>query len=102
MHMKFFGGIKLEHSHSYCGITTYDEGHIHNYGGITDKAPSGVPHTHSMKGKTTYNFDHDHDYESRTGSAIMLPNGLHYHYFETRVKLADGHIHYISGCTSAD
>jgi len=32
----------------------------------------------------------------------MLPNGRHYHYFETTVKPAKGHIHCISGCTSDD
>lgn len=92
----------MEHSHSYAGITTYDQGHIHYYGGVTTKASNGVPHTHSMEGETTYNHDHEHDYETKTGPAIMLTNGLHYHYFKTRVKLENGHTHYISGFTSAD
>ena len=39
-----------QHSHSYSGTTTYDQGHIHHYGGVTYKAPSGVPHDHKMKG----------------------------------------------------
>jgi hypothetical protein len=91
-----------EHSHAYTGPTTYDYGHIHHYGGITSKAPSGVPHVHSMKGETTYNHEHNHEYETKTGPAIMLPNGLHYHAYRTRVNYANGHIHYISGYTSAD
>jgi hypothetical protein len=91
-----------KHSHAYSGSTTYNDGHIHHYGGVTDKAKSGVPHCHYMEGTTTYYEDHEHEYCTKTGPVIMLPNGLHYHYFETRVKLADGHIHYISGFTSAD
>lgn len=91
-----------EHSHSYAGITTYNKGHIHHYGGVTAKAPSGVPHTHSMDGETTYNLEHDHDYKTRTGPAMHLPDGRHYHYFQTPVELVNGHIHYISGYTSAD
>lgn len=92
----------MKHSHSYAGTTSFDDCHVHHYGGITSIAPTGVPHTHCMQGETTFNDYHDHGYETRTGPAIALPNGLHYHYFETKVKCADGHIHYISGCTSAD
>lgn len=92
----------FKHSHSYSGATTYNDGHIHHYGGVTDKALSGVPHNHCMKGITTFNDNHEHSYVTKTGPAIILPRGYHYHYFETKVKLADGHIHYIYGCTSAD
>lgn len=92
----------MKHSHSYEGKTTCNDCHIHHYGGVTAKAPSGVPHTHCMEGETTYNHGHDHDYATETGPAIMLPNGLHYHRYRTRVRFEDGHIHYIYGCTSAD
>lgn len=91
-----------EHSHSYSGTTTYSQGHVHHYGGVTDRAPSGVPHNHYMEGDTTFNHGHHHDYVTRTGPAINLPDGRHYHYFQTIVKRADGHIHYIGGYTSAD
>ncbi|RXM57327.1 YmaF family protein [Clostridium tetani] len=91
-----------QHSHSYSGTTTYNDGHIHHYGGVTDKALSGVPHTHCIKGVTTFNDCHEHSYVTRTGPAINLACGCHYHYFETKVKFVDGHIHCISGCTSAD
>jgi len=91
-----------EHSHSYSGTSTYDYAHIHHYGGVTDKAESGKPHTHCMEAHTTYNREHQHDYETRTGEAIFLPCGCHYHCFQTKVKLASGHIHYISGYTSID
>lgn len=91
-----------QHSHSYAGTTTYADGHVHHYGSVTTKAPSGVPHTHDMKGTTTFNHGHAHRYSTRTGPSIQLPDGRHYHYFQTRVELADGHIHYICGYTSAD
>ena len=91
-----------QHSHSYSGTTTYDQVHIHHYGGVTTKATSGVPHTHCMEGITTFNADHDHKYVTKTGPAMNLPDGRHYHYFETRVEPAAGHIHYICGYTSAD
>jgi len=84
-----------QHSHSFAGYTTYEHGHIHHYGHITDKAPSGVPHRHSMEGETTYNHEHDHEYETETGPVILLPNGLHYHNFRTKVSYEHGHIHYI-------
>lgn len=91
-----------QHSHSYSGTSTYNQGHIHHYGGVTNKAVSGVPHDHHMEGITTFNKNHEHNYATKTGPAIILPCGCHYHYFETKVKLANGHIHYISGYTSID
>lgn len=91
-----------EHSHSYSDTTTYNDGHIHHYGGITSKEKSGISHYHSMENETTYNDGHDHSYSTKTGPAIMLPCGRHNHYYETRVKYEDGHIHYIRGFTSAD
>ncbi|MDF2882555.1 MAG: YmaF family protein [Clostridiaceae bacterium] len=91
-----------QHSHSFSGITTFNKDHIHHYGGVTAKATSGVPHVHNMEGITTYNLEHEHPYVTRTGPAIFLPNGLHYHYFETRVEYVKEHTHYISGYTSAD
>lgn len=91
-----------EHSHSYCGMTTYQSGHIHHFGGVTSKAESGVPHTHKIEGETTYDDDHDHDYKRITGPMIPLPGGGHTHYFETKTEMEDGHIHYMCGYTSAD
>lgn len=91
-----------QHSHSYSGATTYNQGHIHHYGGITSKAQSGVPHKHSMRGITTFTDGHEHNYVTETSPAMNLEDGRHYHYFRTSVKLADGHIHYMSGYTSAD
>ncbi|MBC8061682.1 MAG: hypothetical protein H7Y18_13585 [Clostridiaceae bacterium] len=92
----------MQHSHSFSGSTTYVKNHIHNYGGVTAKAASGIPHVHSMEGNTTFNVAHEHTYMTRTGPAIPVQDGLHYHYFKTRVTLVKGHSHYIYGKTSID
>lgn len=55
-----------------------------------------------MKGITTFNLGHEHKYVTETSPGIDLPDGRHYHCFRTRVEFEDGHIHYISGYTSAD
>ena len=91
-----------KHSHSFSGMTTYENGHAHHYGGITSENDHDLYHDHEMKGETTHNYGHDHDYEFKTGPAIMLPNGMHYHMYACEVEYEDGHIHYISGPTSAD
>jgi hypothetical protein len=99
---RFIGRNKMSHhSHSYFGMTTYQDGHIHHYGGITSNEESGVPHTHTFEGETTYKDDHDHKYETRTGLSIMVPGG-HTHYFQTKTEMEDGHIHYMYGYTSID
>lgn len=92
----------MEHSHSFSGVSTLSKGHVHHYGEVTNEAPSTTGHTHSMKGSTTFNLEHSHRYSTRTGPAIKLPNGLHYHRFETKVEITKDHFHYISGNTSAD
>ncbi|MHC1682548.1 MAG: YmaF family protein [Clostridiaceae bacterium] len=91
-----------KHSHSFSGTTTYDQGHIHHYGGVTSIEEGGVPHVHEIEDFTTYNRGHQHPYTTRTGPAIYLPNGLHYHVIQTRVKLVNNHIHYIRDYTSTD
>lgn len=92
----------MQHSHSVSGSTTFNKGHIHHFGEVTALAASGVPHVHILKGVSTFNLSHDHVYETKTGPAIFLANGLHYHYFTAKLQLEKGHIHYISGFTSAD
>lgn len=91
-----------KHSHAYSGPTTCDDCHIHHYGGVTSKAKNCAPHCHYMEGCTTYYDDHDHKYCTKTGPAIYLSNGFHYHCYETKVACADGHIHCIKGFTSTD
>lgn len=91
-----------QHSHSYSGTTTFNAAHLHHYGGVTAKAASGVPHVHYIEETTTYNQEHEHIYATTTGPAIFFQNGLHHHYFQTKVEFINGHLHYIHGFTSAD
>lgn len=91
-----------KHSHSYFGQTTFNDGHIHHFAGVTSKEASGVPHIHSMEGETTYNNEHEHSYSTKTGPVIPVPSGGHMHCYTTRVEYEDGHIHYIQGYTSVD
>lgn len=90
------------HSHSLCGTTSFNDGHVHNYGVVTELAPSGVPHIHRFCGDTSYNDGHSHPYYSETGPAIPTEDGRHYHEYRAIARYADGHIHYMCGCTSAD
>jgi len=90
------------HSHSLCGPTSYNDGHFHHYGTVTDLAPSGVPHTHRFYGDTSFIDDHVHPYYSETGPAIPTEDGRHYHEYRTIAEYTDGHIHYMRGCTSVD
>jgi hypothetical protein len=91
-----------QHSHSFAGTTTYNKGHIHHYAGISSEAPSKVQHVHIIEGITTFFLAHKHKYVTKTGPAIFLPDGRHYHYYKTKVDRVKDHIHYISGVTSND
>lgn len=93
---------KSEHSHSYCGQTTFEDCHIHHFGGVTSKSDYDPCHTHTIEDCTTFKDGHKHHYKVKTGPAIPQPNGGHYHCFETRTSCEDDHIHYMKGNTSAD
>ncbi|SFQ00748.1 YmaF family protein [Caldicoprobacter faecalis] len=90
------------HSHSLCGSTSYDDGHLHHYGTVTELAPSGVSHIHRFCGDTSYIDGHTHPYYSETGPAILTKDGRHYHEYHAIVQCVDGHIHHICGYTSID
>jgi len=90
------------HSHSLCGTTSYNYGHLHHYGTVTELAPSVVPHTHKYCGDTSYNHDHTHPYYAETGPVILTKDGRHYHEYCAKVQYADNHTHYIYGYTSTD
>src|SRR5690348_9018598 len=92
---------RILHSHGFSGVTSFNVGHRHNYAGVTNSAPSGAPHTHAYSTMTSLNDGHTHRISGRTGLAIPLPGGGHYHYFEG-VTTIDGrtpHSHTYSGRT---
>jgi|LSQX01.1.fsa_nt_gb hypothetical protein len=80
------------HSHYYLGKTTIDDGHWHNYEGMTSCDANTPNHIHYMDGKTSLDCDHSHDYHNATGPAIYI-GGKHYHMYCAITKVADGHVH---------
>ncbi|MGP7816613.1 YmaF family protein [Niallia sp. 01092] len=89
------------HVHKFSGVTSFDNGHRHQYAGTTEPAPSGVPHTHRYFTFTSFDDGHKHEIRGVTGPAISLPNGGHYHEFRgsTTVNGANPHRHRYSGRT---
>ncbi|KPV55177.1 hypothetical protein QJ48_34600 [Paenibacillus sp. A3] len=89
------------HVHPFSGATTYDDGHLHYYAGMTEPAPSGPRHVHGYYAVTSFNDGHTHTMRGATGPAIPLSGGGHYHYFEgyTTVNGARPHAHAYRGNT---
>ncbi|WP_426452755.1 YmaF family protein [Paenibacillus sp. S-38] len=92
------------HVHSFAGITSFDVGHSHEYAGVTAPAPSGVPHVHEYHTETTFNDGHTHFIRGKTGEAIPLPGGGHYHYFQgfTTMNGTHPHAHAYQGRTGGE
>ena len=90
------------HTHHFQGVTSFVDGHTHQYVGTTEPAPSGVQHTHRYFTFTTVNNRHRHQIQGVTGPAIPLPNGGHYHEFSgfTTIEGMNPHRHRYSGYTS--
>jgi hypothetical protein len=90
------------HTHQFKGVTSFDDGHSHQYAGTTEPAPSGVQHTHRYFTSTSVEDRHRHQIRGVTGLSIPLPNGGHYHEFSgvTTVAGASPHRHRYGGRTS--
>jgi hypothetical protein len=89
------------HVHPFAGITSVDDGHNHQYAGMTEPAPSGVQHVHNYYTETSFNDGHTHIINGTTGPSVLLPNGGHYHYFQgcTTINGMHPHAHMYSGNT---
>lgn len=89
------------HVHPFSGVTSYDEGHVHEYLDLTEPAPNGVPHVHQYHTVTSFNHGHTHVIEGVTGPAIDVPGGGHIHYFEgfTTINGNMPHAHAYQGAT---
>jgi hypothetical protein len=89
------------HVHAFSGVTSVEDGHSHEYSDWTAPAPSGVPHVHEYRTFTSLDFGHRHLIQGRTGPAVPLPGGGHYHTFEgyTTVNGLNPHAHAYSGRT---
>jgi hypothetical protein len=80
------GGVKPHHAHIYYAKTTESKGHYHFIDGITRvvNGNSYDRHFHLYRGITSMSNNHYHRYYGKTGPAIPLPDGGHYHEFEER------------------
>lgn len=87
------------HTHYYMGETSYNDGHIHNYRGITSPSPNYPNHTHLLMGDTTVNDRHLHEYRISTNRQIETRDG-HYHEYSGDTDYAQGHDHSMQGSTS--
>lgn len=94
-------GRQVYHVHSISGVTSYDDGHVHEYMNYTEPAPTGVPHVHQYQTMTTMNDGHTHVIQGVTGPAIDVPGGGHIHYFEgyTTINGMRPHVHSYRGAT---
>ncbi|WP_235775473.1 MULTISPECIES: YmaF family protein [Paenibacillus] len=92
------------HTHPFCGVTSCADGHKHEYAGVTEPAPTGVPHVHRYCTITTVEQGHKHVIQGVTGPAIPIPGGGHIHHFEgvTTVAGTRPHCHYYKGMTGKE
>ena len=60
------------HVHFFEGVTTFDDGHVHRYRGVTG-GPIPIPggeHYHIFSGVTSFDDGHSHSYYGKTGPGI--------------------------------
>ncbi|MHB1314305.1 MAG: YmaF family protein [Christensenellales bacterium] len=88
------------HTHTFRGVTTYIDGHLHLFFGTTGASPDLPGHTHTVAGRTTMNTGHDHSYSLTTWPPTVVGAGRHYHYFNGNTGAVQGHSHPMSGTTS--
>jgi hypothetical protein len=80
------GGVRPHHAHRYVVKSMDSKGHHHFVDGIT-RVVNGNNidrHVHMYRGVTTFDKNHYHRYYGKTGPAIPLPDGSHYHEIEER------------------
>ncbi|WP_081756755.1 YmaF family protein [Gorillibacterium massiliense] len=101
LYITSWDGRPVHHVHPFSGDTSFDDGHCHQYAGVTEPAPTGVPHVHRYCTITTVNHGHTHVIEGVTGPAIDVPDGGHIHCFEgfTTVNGMRPHAHCYKGIT---
>lgn len=80
------GAVKPHHVHRYIVKTSDNKGHYHVDEGFT-RVVNGNSidcHVHMFRGVTTFDKGHYHRFYGKTGPAIPLPDGGHYHVLEER------------------
>lgn len=87
------------HNHEFSTSTNYakdDECEIHNHriACVTGEAIRvGKTHIHKIEATTDTFGDHSHKVCDKTGPAIYLPNGKHFHIVKGETAKSDGHDH---------
>lgn len=104
LYITSWDGRPVYHVHPFSGETSYEDGHVHQYAGVTEPAPTGVPHVHRYYTVTTMNDGHTHVIQGVTGQAIEAQGGGHFHYFEgfTTVNGIRPHTHHYNGATGKE
>ena len=89
------------HTHQFKGVTTYVDGHLHFWSGVTSASPNVPGHTHIVAGETTVNDGHSHSYSLRTYPPTYVDQGhyKHYHYYEGDTHTTLDHHHHMSETT---
>jgi len=65
------------HSHRFMGRTTFNDGHVHGYSGMTSLNPNIPGHMHYITGETTFEDGHIHRYSLQTGPSITVYGGIY-------------------------
>lgn len=80
------GSVKPHHSHHFFAKTTTNKGHFHIIDGFTRMVNGNTfdRHDHSYRGITSNGNGHYHRFYGKTGPAIPLSDGGHYHELELR------------------
>lgn len=87
MFMSFIiGAKKPHHAHRFFAITTDTKAHYHTIEGYTRSVNGNSfdRHIHMYRGVTSFENKHYHRFYGKTGPAIPLADGSHYHEFEMR------------------
>lgn len=87
-----------QHSHNFKGVTTYVDGHLHLFSGVSSISPDVPGHTHIIEGQTTTNDGHSHGYSIVTQGPTYV-DSAHYHYYEGNTFTVLDHRHFITETT---
>ena len=86
------------HSHRFKGVTTYVDGHLHLFSGISSVSPNVPGHRHFITGITTFNFAHSHPYNLITDTQTNV-DSAHYHFYAGNTYEVLAHHHFIEETT---
>ncbi|WP_167577735.1 YmaF family protein [Ammoniphilus sp. YIM 78166] len=94
----------ITHSHYFKGVTSIEGkgGHFHTFHYTTNPESDEPNHVHHYVGYTSTDERHNHEFTGKTGPAIYLQDGSHYHIVSgyTTVRSYSTHRHYFEGVTN--